>query len=493
MSKTSLTDVKGEITRDENAAAAGTTPMPASLANLSEEELGALGKRALRKVDIAVMPAITVMYILNYLDRQNISAAKLAGIEADVRLTPTEYQMCISFLFVGYILFQIPSNMIVGKISRPSLYINVAMALWGLISACTAAVHNFTGLIICRVVLGVVEAAFFPGALYLLSTFYSKRQMASRTAALYCGSQIGNAFGGLFAILLLKLDGVHGITGWRWLFIIEGALTVGVAIVLAFLMPDSPSRAKILKGAERDYILWTLAKEQKVKVDDEPEISSVQALMMALTDPKTYLLMGVLYSTYIAAAVVSFFPSVVATLGYSRNITYVLTAPPYLLTCIVMMINGWHSDKKQERYLHIVIPLLVAVAANVIAVSTLNTGARYLAMMLMPTSLYSSAIVTLSWITGSITQPAIKRAVAIAVINASCNTPNAWTPYLYKAPPRYLVAFIVNLAAAGLGVGFATATRIYLRKKNAELDRGDVSARGAPTQDQIDAGFRYVL
>ncbi|KAI5480096.1 hypothetical protein MNV49_001756 [Pseudohyphozyma bogoriensis] len=490
MSNSSFTDVKAEFTRDEHVA---TTPLPASLAGMSEEELAALAKRATRKVDIAVMPAITLMYILNYLDRQNISAAKLAGITKDVHLTAVQYQMCISFLFVGYILFQIPSNMIAGKVTRPALYINVAMALWGVISALTAAVHNFTGLIVCRCILGVIEAAFFPGALFLLSTFYTKKQMAARTAFLYCGSQIGNAFGGLFAILLLKLDGHHGIQGWRWLFIVEGALTVGVAIILIFLMPDSAASAKILKGAERDYVLYSLAKEQSVKKLGEAEVTSMQALGMVVRDPKTWLLMGVLYCTYIAAAVVSFFPSVVATLGYSRNITYVLTAPPYLLCCVCMMINGWHSDKTQERFLHIVIPLVVAVAANVIAVSTLNTAARYTAMMLMPTSLYSSAIVTLSWITGSLTQPAIKRAVAIAVINASCNSPNVWTPFLYKAAPRYLVAFIVNLAAAALGIAFAIATRIYLRQKNAELDRGDISARGAPTQDQVDAGFRYVL
>ncbi|KAI5480099.1 Autophagy-related protein [Pseudohyphozyma bogoriensis] len=107
--------------------------------------------------------------------------------------------------------------------------------------------------------------------------------------------------------------------------------------------------------------------------------------------------------------------------------------------------------------------------------------------------LYGGSIVILSWITGSMTQPAVKRAVAIGVINAACNTPNVWTPYLYSGAPRYTLAFIVNSVAAFGAVGFAVATRIYLKRKNAELERGDLSARGAPTQQQVDGGFRYVL
>lgn len=111
---------------------------------------------------------------------------------------------------------QVPSNIIVGKIERPGLYICISMALWGVISACMASVKNYSGILICRFFLGFVEAIFFPGALFYLSLFYNRKQYALRTAILYSGSQLGNAFGGLFAIAILKLDGVHGLAGWRW-------------------------------------------------------------------------------------------------------------------------------------------------------------------------------------------------------------------------------------------------------------------------------------
>ena len=111
---------------------------------------------------------------------------------------------------------QVPSNIVVGKIERPGMYICISMALWGVISACMASVQNYSGILVCRFFLGFVEAIFFPGALFYLSLFYNRKQYALRTAILYSGSQLGNAFGGLFAIAILKLDGVRGLTGWRW-------------------------------------------------------------------------------------------------------------------------------------------------------------------------------------------------------------------------------------------------------------------------------------
>lgn len=121
------------------------------------------------------------------------------------------------------VLMQVPSNLIVGKIRFPGVYICFSMALWGVLSACTAAVHNPSGLMASRFFLGFVEAVFFPGALFYMSLFYTKKQFAMRTAILYSGSQIGNAFGGLFAVAILKLDGKHGLEGWRW---VSGSLAL---------------------------------------------------------------------------------------------------------------------------------------------------------------------------------------------------------------------------------------------------------------------------
>ncbi|CAG8937251.1 unnamed protein product [Penicillium salamii] len=484
-----IEDLEGEKARSRN----GHSPMmPASLAALSEVEYSKVKRRALWKLDALIMPCMVLMYIMNYLDRQNIASAKLANIEQDLKMTDVQYQTCISILFVGYILMQVPSNLIVGKIKFPGVYICVSMALWGVLSACTAAVHNFSGLLASRFFLGFVEAVFFPGALFYLSLFYSKKQFALRTAILYSGSQLGNAFGGLLAVAILKLDGVHGLEGWRWLFLVEGVATIGLAIILVFILPNSLKSISGFSKIEHEFLMWNFEEDQGQQ-DNADEVSARKGFIMAVVDVKTWLLMGILYSIYIAGAVTNFFPSVVATLGYSRNKTYGLTAPPYVLCVFAMIFNGFHSDKKQERYWHIVCPMAICMVANIIAVATLNTAARYVAMMLMPGSFYSAAVVVLSWVTGSLSQPSIKRASAIALINAICNTPNVWASYLYYSSPRYLAAFLVNLASSVLAIILATLTRMYLQRQNDKLDRGLYISGKGPTPAQVAAGFRYVI
>ncbi|KAH8887606.1 MFS general substrate transporter [Thozetella sp. PMI_491] len=466
--------------------------MPPNLAALDTTEYQKLGRKATLKMDMAIMPILVVMYILNYLDRQNIASAKLANISGDLGLSAVDYQTAVSILFCGYILMQVPSNMIAGKTKYPGVYICAGMAAWGVISALMATVHNFVGLLMARIFLGVVEAIFFPGALYFLSLFYNRKQFAFRTAILYSGSQLGNAFGGLFAIGVFKLNGTNGLAGWRWLFLIEGVATTGLAIIFAFILPNSNKKIIGLSELECEWVQWNYASDQRQE-DHSDEISSWKGLVLACQDTKTWLLMGILYCTYIVGTLVNFFPSVVGGLGFDTTTTLLLTAPPFLLCVFCMLINGFHSDRQQERFWHIVGPLSITLAANIIAVASVNTAARYVAMMLLPASFYSAAVVILSWITGSLSQPAKKRAAAIALINSMCNTPNIWGSYLYYAPPQYLTAFIVCIAATALAISFAVATRIYLRRQNAKMDRGQSTGKHGPTEEQIAGGFRYIL
>ena len=263
-------------------------------------------------------------------------------------------------------------------------------------------------------------------------------------------------------------------------------------MVFALILPNSLNGIPRLTEAEREWITWNYQLDQGQE-DDRNEITATQGLILALQDPKTWLLLATLYGIFISAGVTNLFQPVVATLGYSRTITYALSAPPFILCCFAMMVTGFHSDKIGERFYHIVLPLGITIAANVIAVATLNTAARYTAMMLMPASFYSATTVVYSWMSGTLSQPAPKRAAGIAIIISICNTTNIWTPYLYNGAPRYLVAFAVNLAAAVFAILMATATRIYLGRQNQKLDRGEPTDPNGPTAAQQASGYRYLL
>lgn len=142
---------------------------PASLVAMSHAERRLLEKKVLRRIDLTVLPILLIMYILNYLDRNNIAAARLYGLEEDLNLVGTQYQTSVAILFASYILFQVPSNLLAARVGMPAVYVCVCMAGWGVVSAATAEAQGFGSLVAIRVILGIFEAAFFPGAIYLLT------------------------------------------------------------------------------------------------------------------------------------------------------------------------------------------------------------------------------------------------------------------------------------------------------------------------------------
>lgn len=325
---------------------------------------------------------------MNYLDRNNIATARLAGnpgLEEDLNMTDSQYETCVSILFVGYILMQIPSNLFLNKVGKPALYLPGVMVIWGAISLCTAAAENFGGLLAIRFFLGFIEAAYFPGCLYFLSCWYTRKELAFRSAVLYSGSLISGAFAGLIAAGITSgMDGKAGIAAWRWLFIIEGAATIVIATCCFFVLPNFPRTTMWLSEEERQLAVWRL--QEDIGVDDwvsSEEQSFWHGMFLAFKDIKVWILVVMLLGIVSAASVTNFFPTVVQTLGYSKLITLLLTAPPYVLAMIVAFANAIHADKTGERFLHIALPLVVGMASFILAAATTAVAPRYVAMMLM--------------------------------------------------------------------------------------------------------------
>lgn len=198
----------------------------------------------------------------------------------------------VSILFVGYILMQVPSNLFLNKLGRPSLYIPGVMIIWGVVSGATAGAQGFGGLLAARFFLGFVEAPYFPGCLFYLSSWYTGRELALRTALLYSGSTIAGAFSGLIgAGVVGGLDGAKGLRAWRWLFIIEGAATVVLALCAIPLLPDLPANTMWLSEKERKYATWRLEKEAgRPDCDEGPEQGFWTGFVLAIKDVKTWIL-----------------------------------------------------------------------------------------------------------------------------------------------------------------------------------------------------------
>ncbi|CAH2350018.1 high-affinity nicotinic acid transporter [[Candida] railenensis] len=454
--------------------------LPESLQGLSEEEFEKLAKATRKKIDMRILPMIVFIYILNYLDRNNIATARLGGLETDLGLHGSQYQTCISILFVGYILMQIPANMIMNKFARPSVFLTIIMTCWGVVSCCCGAVHSYGGLLAVRILLGIIEAGFFPAALFYLSCWYSRKELALRTSILYSGSLISGAFAGLIGAGIINgMDGMRGMRAWRWLFIIEGAITVATVPLAYFILPDMPQNTKSLSQQEKDIIMWKL-KVEVGQADSDSENSEKAyrgAMKLAFTDIKVWSVTGILSFLVAACGVTNFFPSVVETLNFNRITTLCLTAPPYLIAVVATFIWARHADKTGERFWHVVGPLFISLISFIIAAATMNTGARYFAMCIMIPSLYCSFTTILSWMSNCVPRPPMKRAVALALMNCLSNSTSIWNSYLYPSSdaPQYLVAFCCNCAFILCAILLAVFLRFYLVRLNKKIEDGSMN------------------
>ncbi|KAJ9136893.1 Major facilitator superfamily domain-containing protein [Pleurostoma richardsiae] len=460
-----LKPVDGEIHLETVGADLKAVDGDDFIENRAEKE-----KALLRKIDLRMMPLMMLLYVLNYLDRNNIATARLGNFEKDIGLEGTQYNTIISIFFVGYILTQVPTNIILNKM-RPSIFLPAIMLMWGTVSACTGAVKNYPGMVVLRFLLGFVEAPFFPGALFLFSSWYTKKELAMRISVLYAAGQMSGAFGGLLGSAIMGgMNGKGGVADWRWLFIIEGAATIPVAFITAFIIPDYPATTKWLSDEERKLAVLRMAEEAS-REDDRAKASAKEGARMAFTDPALYMIWIMQLGLNTAAAFTNFFPTIVKTLGYGQRDTLLLSAPPYVFAAIVGILNSWHSDKTNERWLHVVWPQVFCSTGFIISAVTLNVAARYVSTFMMM-CVYASFGCILSWVSTSLPRPSTKRAISYAVVNAGSNFAAIYASYFYPQSqgPRYWQANVANVVFSGLCIFMATVLHFYLRWRNRKLD-----------------------
>ncbi|KAH0209176.1 MFS general substrate transporter, partial [Aureobasidium melanogenum] len=270
-----------------------------------------------------------------------------------------------------------------------------------------------------------------PGALLILSKWYTRSELTKRNALLFCGNLISNAFSALVgAGVLSNMQGTLGHAAWRWLFWIEGAVTMGVAITAALVLPDLPHNSRGFTEEELQVAQLRMIEDVGEADEDSSEDGVFDGLFMALKDPKIYVLMFTLTAYVVGLSFNAFFPSLTKTLGFGYVPTLLMSAPPWVFACIVSLINAWHADRTQEKFWHIVGPICMGLVGFVINMSTLNTAGRYIALFLQAGS-YAGFIVFYSWISSSFPRPPAKRAVAIALVNAFSQLGNVAGSYVW--------------------------------------------------------------
>ncbi|KAM5354770.1 hypothetical protein ACJ41O_001416 [Fusarium nematophilum] len=423
-----------------------------------------------KKLDRFIIPILWFMYLFNYLDRNAIVNARLNGLEEDLGLEGTQYNTCVSILFVGYISGQIPSNMILNRV-RPSIYMSFFCMAWSIVSLLTFLAKDYGSMIALRFLLGVTEAPFYPGALYIISMFYTRKEMAVRLAIFYTGNMFASSFSGLIAAgIFAGLDQVRGLAGWQWLFIIQGALSIVTALTAFFFLPDHPLTTRWLSEEQRQLA------HNRIFTDttDAREGTSVwTGLREAVVDWRTWALC-LMYNFHLSSTgFQNFLPTVMKTLGYSRTITLVLTCPPYLLAASVGILIAWTSGRWNERTWHVTICKSIVMVGFIIPAATTNLGARMFGIFLFVGFSFGINNLLLAWTAATLGQTNEKKAVSLAMCNTLGNLASVYTPYLWPAKdePRYLTAWMASMAWSIGVVAIAWFLRITLKRHNTKTRR----------------------
>ncbi|KZS87183.1 MFS general substrate transporter [Sistotremastrum niveocremeum HHB9708] len=436
------------------------------------EERRVKEKELVMKLDCWLLPCLVVIYIMNYIDRTAITSARLKGLEHDLHLTDLQFDTVLAALYVSFIPAQIISNMILNRVSRPSFYISCCVILWGLTSACTAVTRNYHDIMLCRIFIGIPEAAFYPGAVFLLSRWYTRKELAFRSAILYFGSLISNAFGSLIAAgILANMEGQLGLSAWRWLFIIEGFVTIVVGVGSMYILPDYPNNTEWLTLEERKLACLRLTEDGGEADKDRSTDSAFRGLIAAISDYKVWIFAVMMFTQLLGLSFTNFFPTLTASLGFSTTISLLLAAPPWIFAAVGSLFNARHADRTGERFFHLSTPWIGTMIGFVIALVTADTGARYVSMFLMAGGKIGFAL-TLVWVSNVVPRPPAKRAAAIGVVNGLGNLGSLVGAFAWKKVwgPLYHPSMWISLIALMCTTLLAILMRSILIKENKKLD-----------------------
>ncbi|KAG1793937.1 major facilitator superfamily domain-containing protein [Suillus plorans] len=454
---------------------------------------GDLERRLLRKLDLR-MSIILILYTLNFIDRTNISNARLQGFEKDLHLHGEQYATSLSILFVGYITMQVPGNMFLHWLEKPSVMLPCCMLAWGTISVLSGITTNYTGIVVARFFLGLAEAPFFPGVIFLVSKWYKRDEVALRIALVSCGIFLSSAFGSLLASGILHgMQDKLGQAAWRWLFYIEGGITISVAICAMFILPDFPYNTRWFTPEEKELAISRLAEDGHDNADELGKQTAMQGLRDAVSDWKVWLFSVAAMFQVVGQSFVGYFPTLCATLGYDTTVTLLLCAPPWVFGGMIAFSLAWYSDKKQKRYKCFMVSNALCVLAFTISIFTMNKAARYISLFLM-TQVVGGYLVLLGWISNTFAREPAKRAVAIALMNTLGQTGNVIGSYAWSSNwgPTYRYSYAICIATLGVSTCMFGGMYLYLKHLNEQIERNERDVKDI-NELRHPIGFRYLV
>jgi ACS family tartrate transporter-like MFS transporter len=369
---------------------------------------------ALAKARRRLLPFLFLLYVVSYLDRINVGFAALQ-MNAALHFSSVTYSLGAGVFFLSYTLLEIPSNVILARVGA-RLWVARIMITWGVISASMMFVRSAEAFYVWRFLLGAAEAGFFPGLIYCLTRWFPRRERARAIAGFMTAVVVAGIIGGPISGVLLSMDGRAGLAGWQWLFLVEGLPAIVLGVLVLRLLPEQPSDARWLTPEEQRALTARLAEEAEELSD-----AAVHTVRGAMTSVRVWLLAAVYFTIPVALYAMGFWmPQIVRTASGGSDVTVsLLSAVPYAVAAVGMVIVGRNSDRTGERRWHIALTAIVSgvsfaatglVHGVVPSLVTLSLAMAGLASMLGPFWAFAT-----SFLTG------IGAAAGIALVNSVGN------------------------------------------------------------------------
>ncbi|KEF54183.1 uncharacterized protein A1O9_09978 [Exophiala aquamarina CBS 119918] len=444
-----------------------------------------------RKIDWRLIVPLGLMLGANLIDRTNLGNTSIAGMTADLELNVgSRYNIILLVFFGPYVLAQLPCAIIVRKWG-PRTYLPLITLLWGIVMLSFAFVRDWRVMIALRVLLGVVEAGLFPGAIYLLSLWYTRYQVYKRYSSFYLISVIGAAFSGVLAYVFSLMKGLGGLEAWRWIFVMEGLITIIIAFIGYAMMvgvpQDSHKAWKFLSKEEEDYILRTLENDRHDAEQNE-EFQWGKFLRPA-TDPKIWGF-GFLFffSTIVAYAISYFLPIILLRqLKFELGVAQLLSTPPFIWACILMLIEAWLGDCYHIRGPIIMCNSIQSIVGLCLLAWTSTPGVQYLGVCFVAGGCHPNLPAVITWQANNV-RGQWKRSFCSASLIAMGGVGGIVGSVVYRAKdaPRYLPGIYASIVCYVLTLIVSGMMMLYFSRVNKQADNGHRLIEGLE-------GFRYTL
>ena len=379
------------------------------------------------KVTWRIIPFLFLCYVFAYIDRVNVGFAKLQ-MQQDLHISEAVYGMGAGMFFLGYFFFEIPCNMALQKIGA-KWWLGPIMVVWGFVSGCQMFVKSAGALYVVRFILGVVESGFFPGVILYLTFWYPRQYRAKMLAAFMTAVPLSGVIGGpLSGWILETMSGAGRLRGWQWLFVVEAIPSVVAGLLTLYFLEDGPRKARWLNDEEKQLLEQRLREEEHAKSLEAPGHHSMAD---AFRSPKVWLLCLIYFGMVMVNYGISFWlPQIVKdTLSKDSFTIGLLTAIPWALAAVAMVVVGHHSDKTGERRWHIALTSIVCSAAFAASAIPGISGALSLLALTIATAGIASSYSTF-WALPTTLLSGTAASAGIAWINSVGNLAGYISPYL---------------------------------------------------------------